>query len=69
MGNLKILDWKIAIAIKNFGHDYDVDRVELYPTSSAARSASGDPAPRTWGSSSRAMRPTVIMVLDKAVLG
>ena len=43
MGKFKILDSKIAIAIKNVGHDYEVDRVELYPTSSAARSASGDP--------------------------
>lgn len=43
MEKFKILDSKIAIAIKNVGHDYDVDRVKLYPTSSAARSASGDP--------------------------
>ncbi|MBN3952058.1 MAG: hypothetical protein HWQ38_38550 [Nostoc sp. NMS7] len=68
MVNFKILDWKIAIAIKNVGHDYDVDRVELFPTSSAARSASGVPTPRTWGSSPRAIRATIIMVLDKAVL-
>ncbi|MEH2372752.1 hypothetical protein [Nostoc sp.] len=49
MEKFKILDLKIAIAIKNVGHDYDVDRVELYPTSSAARSASGDPTPTELG--------------------